>query len=205
MRSKYAATVAVAAFLLVACGGNGDDDNGDNGDQSDDDAHSTQEEGATDDLSIEADFEPYGENVTAVTYDEELVSTEGEVDLEIIPGDGSTQFHLEVDDLEPERDYGAHIHTDMCGEDPDDAGPHYQDDPDPEQPSTDPTYANSDNEVWLDFTTDDDGEAESATEVDWLVRSGEAGSLVIHAEHTSHEEGSAGEAGDRLACVNVPL
>ncbi|GAB3478509.1 hypothetical protein GCM10027440_14790 [Nocardiopsis coralliicola] len=116
-----------------------------------------------------------------------------------------TEFELTVAGLEPDRKFGAHMHTEPCGENPDDSGPHYQDKEDPEQPSTDPAYANDDNEVWLDFATDADGSADSDTGVDWAPRAGEMQSLVIHAEHTKTADGEAGMAGDRLACANVNL
>lgn len=210
MRSKTAATVAVAALLLVSCGPTEDGDEDTNGYYSDDEDEGGDEANATpagdtEAVTVEGDFEPYGEDVTAVTYDEGLVPTGGEVEVNITPEENGTRFELDVDGLEPDYEFGAHLHTDPCGSHPEDSGPHYQDELDPEQPSTDPAYANPENEVWLDFTTDEDGDAESETQVEWLVRPGEAASIVIHEEHTSHEPGSAGQAGDRLACVNVPL
>ncbi|WP_236538760.1 superoxide dismutase family protein [Spiractinospora alimapuensis] len=206
MRIIPAASAAVAALALMSCGGTGGDGN-DNGGYGagEEEPTAAAPVDADESLAIEAAFEPYGDDATAVTYDEGLVPNGSEVDVTVTPTQDSTQFSLEVDDLEPDREYGAHLHTDQCGSHPDDSGPHYQDELDPEQPSTDPTYANPDNEVWLDFTTDDDGDAESETEVNWHVRTGEAQSIVIHADHTSHEPGAAGQAGDRLACVNVPL
>lgn len=174
---------------------------------------------------VSEQFEPYSEGAAAVTYDEDAVPAGATVELAVSSegagegaddqeegddgGDGDdadgTEFSLRVVGLMPDRDYGAHMHTEACGEKPDDSGPHYQDQKDPEQPSTDPQYANDDNEVWLDFTTDSDGNADSDTDVDWAPRSGEMKSLVIHDEHTKTGEGEAGSAGDRLACVNVKL
>ncbi|WP_020380483.1 superoxide dismutase family protein [Nocardiopsis chromatogenes] len=170
---------------------------------------------------VDEEFEPYSDGASAVTYDEDAVPAGSRVELAVSSegtgedaddredGDGGgadgTEFSLRVVGLMPDRGYGAHMHTGACGEEPDDSGPHYQDEKDPEQPSTDPRYANDDNEVWLDFTTDSDGNADSDADVDWAPRSGEMKSLVIHDEHTRTGEGEAGSAGDRLACVNVKL
>ncbi|MFC7328713.1 superoxide dismutase family protein [Marinactinospora rubrisoli] len=150
-------------------------------------------------------FAPYASGAPAVTYDDKAVPDGADVGVDVSAADDRTEFALRVRGLQPDRAYGAHLHTRPCGEKPDDSGPHYQNDPDPHQPSTDPKYANDKNEVWLDFTTDSQGQAESETTVDWVPRAGEARSIVIHAEHTRTEHGHAGQAGDRLACVNVPL
>ncbi|MDA8369440.1 MAG: superoxide dismutase family protein [Nocardiopsaceae bacterium] len=170
--------------------------NGDNGDNGDD----------TELASVSETFQPYGDDVAAVTYDD-AVPEGATVDVRVTEDDDGegTEFDLAVDGLEPDRDYGAHLHTDPCGEDPDAAGPHYQNEEDPEQPSVNPEYANDDNEVWLDFETDSEGAADPDTDVDWTPREGEANSIVIHEQHTMTGEGEAGQAGDRLACVNVPL
>ena len=94
--------------------------------------------------------------------------------------------------------------------DPDDAGLHYQDQQEPATQgqedvvaSTDPVYANPKNEIWLDFTTDAEGNADVESSVDWQFREGEGRSVVIHATHTGMQEGEAGEAGDRLACITI--
>lgn len=119
--------------------------------------------------------------------------------------DSGSGFVLRVAGLEPDREYGAHLHTSPCGASGDDAGPHYQHVVDPVQPSTDPEYANDGNEAWLDFRTGPFGSAITGTAVDWTPRPGQAGSVVIHEEHTHTEPGHAGTAGARLACINVPL
>jgi Cu-Zn family superoxide dismutase len=73
---------------------------------------------------------------------------------------------------------------------------------DPVSPSVDPAYANAQNEIWLDFSTDAKGAANATATANWLFRKGEANSVVLHATHTSTEQGKAGTAGDRLACVS---
>ncbi|MBD9724908.1 superoxide dismutase family protein [Streptomyces caniscabiei] len=142
----------------------------------------------------------------AVTYDTALVPVAGRVQVkEELRRDGGTRIELRLRDLAANRVYGAHVHTKPCGELPADAGPHYQDELDPTQPSVDPAYANPENEVWLDVRTNKDGSARSIAAVDWRFRDGGARSVVLHTAATSTHEGHAGTAGARLACVNVPF
>lgn len=152
-------------------------------------------------------FLPPGESTGAVTYDETAVPEGATADVQVRVQDGSTFVQFTGTGLEADRDFGAHVHTLPCGENPEDSGPHYQNEVDPEatedEPSTDPAYANPENEVWLDMTTDSSGNAYVASTVEWEFREGEARSLVLHDEHTATHEGHAGTAGDRLACVTV--
>ena len=152
-------------------------------------------------------FLPPGEGTGAITYDETAVPEGATSDVQVREQDGQTSVRFTGTGLEADRDFGAHVHTRPCGEDPADAGPHYQNEVDPaatkDEPSTDPEYANPENEVWLDFTTDESGNAVSEATVDWEFREGEARSLVLHEHHTNTGEGEAGTAGDRLACVSV--
>ncbi|WP_017569504.1 superoxide dismutase family protein [Nocardiopsis halotolerans] len=152
-------------------------------------------------------FLPPDEATGAFTYDETAVPPGATSDVQVRVQDGRTHVQFTGTGLAADRDFGAHVHTRPCGEDPADAGPHYQNEVDPAaaegEPSTDPAYANPENEVWLDFTTDADGNARTSAMVDWEFREGEARSLVLHERHTSTEEGEAGSAGDRLACVSV--
>ena len=73
----------------------------------------------------------------------------------------------------PSRGYAAHAHVNPCGPTGDAAGPHFQNRPDPAaapgKPSTDPAYANPQNEIWLDLRTDGDGDGESRAEVPFDV------------------------------------
>ncbi|WP_326581838.1 superoxide dismutase family protein [Streptomyces sp. NBC_00487] len=153
-------------------------------------------------------FAPAGtaDAARAVTYNTDLVPVAGRVQVkEELRRDGGTRIELRLRDLTANRVYGAHVHTKPCGKLPADAGPHYQDEVDPKQPSVDPEYANAENEVWLDVTTNDDGSARSIGVVDWRFREGGARSVVLHEAATSTHEGHAGTAGARLACVNVPF
>lgn len=145
-------------------------------------------------------------DIDAFTYDEAAVPVGSTVDVESDDDDGRTTVTLSVTGLAPDRDFGAHVHTRPCGPDPSDSGPHYQNDPDPaatpESPSTDPAYANPSNEVWLDITTDANGDARASSTVDWEFRDDQANSVVIHSQHTMTGPGVAGTAGDRLACID---
>ncbi|MEV2278450.1 superoxide dismutase family protein [Nocardiopsis sp. NPDC049922] len=152
-------------------------------------------------------FMPPGQSEAAITYDETAVPEGATSDIQVRVENGETYVQFTGTGLEADRDFGAHVHTQPCGEDPADAGPHYQDEADPAagggEPSTDPAYANPENEVWLDFTSDEDGNGFAATTVPWEFRDGEANAFVLHDHHTMTEPGEAGTAGDRLACVTV--
>jgi Cu-Zn family superoxide dismutase len=72
------------------------------------------------------------------------------------------------------------------------------------QPSVDPTFANPQNEIWLDLTTDDTGAGSAESTVAWTFPAERRPkSVVLHADHTSSEPGEAGSAGDRIACISV--
>lgn len=159
--------------------------------------------GGAEGQEVSAKFEEYSAGATAITYDPQRVPVGAETEVEVENEDGGTKVKLKVEGLEPDTAFGSHVHVAACGENPDDAGPHYQDKADPQKPSTDPEFANPQNEIWLDFTTDGKGEGEAESEVGWKLRDGEGQSVVIHAMPTATESGKAGTAGDRLACINI--
>lgn len=151
-----------------------------------------------------ASFEPADTDATALTYDEELVPAGASAKIVSAPTlHLGTVTVLAVTGLQPNREYGAHAHVDPCGPDGDDAGPHFQHVPDPEQPSTDPAYANPTNEIWLDFTTDATGTGVAVSTVPWVFTDRRAGSVVVHEHHTHTDPGEAGVAGARAGCVTV--
>jgi superoxide dismutase, Cu-Zn family len=147
----------------------------------------------------------FGSGPVAYTYDKALVPDGAKVSVSEQVNDGRTTVKLDVHGLKPNRTYGAHVHAKPCGPKGDDAGPHYQNVPDPVKPSVDPRYANPKNEIWLDFTTDAKGDAVHESTVDWTFGVPSAGSVVIHADKTKTEPGQAGMAGARLACISVPF
>jgi Cu-Zn family superoxide dismutase len=140
----------------------------------------------------------------AVTYDEALVPVGASGTVTASEGAGSSTVTLEVTGLQPDRRYGAHAHTKPCGAEGKDAGPHFQFEPDPATPSVDPAYANPQNEIWLDLTTDARGTGRATSTVAWAFPADRrAASVIIHAMPTATEQGKAGTAGDRAACITA--
>ena len=109
-------------------------------------------------------------------------------------GDGRTEVRVMVNGMPPSRTFGAHVHVGTCGADPLSSGGHYQ--------HGDPTLPLAEREVWLDFTTDGEGNGVGSTHIPWLITAGTAGSVVIHANATNT---TTGAAGPRLVCTNVPF
>ncbi|WP_054055877.1 superoxide dismutase [Alloactinosynnema sp. L-07] len=143
-------------------------------------------------------FEPYSPDAKAVTYDQVKVPVGSRATAIRFSTGRGTAVLLLVHGLLPNRHYGAHVHVKPCGPLPADAGPHFQNVPDPVQPSLDPAYANPRNEVWLDFTTDARGSAVAVSVNQWRFGGRPAKSLIIHDHHT-HSDGTAGP---RLGCLN---
>jgi superoxide dismutase, Cu-Zn family len=141
---------------------------------------------------------------TAITYDPGLVPVGAQGTVDATSGNTGTSVTLSVQGLPPGRSYGAHAHTEPCGSTGAAAGPHYQHTVDPVQPSVDPQYANPDNEIWLDLTTDASGAGTARTAVAWdFDGQRRARSVVVHAMSTATEPGRAGTAGNRAACISV--
>jgi len=138
----------------------------------------------------------------AYTYDPALVPAGTKVAVLSISGRDTTRTLLAVSGLLPNRTYGAHLHVNPCGQAPTAAGGHYQQVPDPVQPSVDADYANPRNEVWLDVTTNAAGAGVATARNPWRYRAN-PGSLVLHAEPTNTHDGHAGTAGARVACVTL--
>jgi Cu-Zn family superoxide dismutase len=111
---------------------------------------------------------------------------------------GKMKLQLTVSGLPAGRGFGAHLHKLACNDTK--AGGHYENNMWPADSSAnDPTYANKDNEAWLDFTTDSSGKASPETTVAWLPRSGAAKSIIVHHKITE----SGGVAGAKLACLPI--
>lgn len=113
--------------------------------------------------------------------------------------DGHLRIELSVAGFPAGRTFGSHLHKLTC-DDAMKAGGHYQNMPFPAGGmANDPTYANSTNEAWLDFTTDASGKGSSDVSVDWIPRSGEAKAIIIHNNPT----GTGGASGAKLACLPI--
>jgi superoxide dismutase, Cu-Zn family len=140
----------------------------------------------------------------AVTYDTALVPAGATANVTSNESNGATTVTLNVSGLLPDRAYGAHAHVKPCGADGMAAGPHYQLQQDPVSPSVDPAFANPQNEVWLDFTTDASGAGTATARVPWTFPPDRrAESVIIHEKTTATEPGKAGTAGARPACITV--
>lgn len=160
-------------------------------------------------LTAAGTLAPVGEASNAITYDPELAPPGGQMSVTLIPTDGSTRATLDISGFLPDRGYAVHLHTNECGPTGAAAGPHFQHRVDPaatpEEPSSDPEYANPDNEVWLDVRTDGLGAGTSTTEVPFVFTDRVPGSVVMHeAALTATGPGEAGQAGDRVACLALP-
>lgn len=155
---------------------------------------------------VQGMFAAYTPGAAAVTYDAKLVPPGSAAHLTIAAVADSTTVTLRVSGLLPNHDYGAHLHTMPCGAEPAMAGPHYQHQPDPaasaSPPSTNPAYANPQNEVWLDFRTNVHGIGHTRSTQPWRFDT-PARSMVIHANRTQTADGKAGMAGARLACLTL--
>ncbi|GAA3558792.1 superoxide dismutase family protein [Amycolatopsis ultiminotia] len=149
-------------------------------------------------------FTAYAPGAKAVTYQPDLVPAGARASVLGLSAEHlGTRTVLLISGLLPQHEYGAHAHQNSCGATGDDAGPHFQHVPDPVKPSVDPAYANPQNEIWLDFTTDRSGIGHATSTVDWAFAAERAKSVVIHETHTHTDPGHAGTAGGRLACLDV--
>ena len=151
-------------------------------------------------------FRPWTEGATAVTYDTSAVPEGATAEVTVTSTATGVKVHVAGTGLVPGRAYGAHLHANPCTADPAEAGPHYQQVIDPKadatHPSVDPAFANPENEVWLDFTADAKGAGHAVAEQKWKFDENRPPwSLVLHAQHTHTDEGEAGTAGARLACL----
>jgi Cu-Zn family superoxide dismutase len=156
-------------------------------------------------LSVSGTFLPYRPGSTAISYDPAVVPPGARATLTITRSAYGTVVRLDATGLIPNRGYGAHLHVNPCGADPEAAGGHYQNHKDPVTPSVNPVYANPSNEVWLDFTTSLTGTAASASSHGWDFNpAAPPRSLVLHAERTMTGPGVAGKAGARVACLTLP-
>ncbi|PSL51651.1 Cu-Zn family superoxide dismutase [Saccharothrix carnea] len=171
------------------------------------DAQSSADEVSTREIGVLAPPEAAD---SAFTYDQEAAPAGAELQLEVLEGDGATTVRLSAELLQPDRGYAVHAHTDPCGRNGTDAGPHYQHEVDPaatpERPSVDPAYANPQNEIWLELTTDGQGNGLAETTVPFTFDDRVPASIVLHEQPTTATgHGRAGSAGARLACFTAPF
>jgi Cu-Zn family superoxide dismutase len=124
----------------------------------------------------------------AVTYDRRSVPLGSRVQVVEKPNDkGGLGVTLRVWGLDPNRRYDAYVYTRRCGVRSAAAGRRTQNGPHKDHYSQ--------NEVWLDFTTNRHGHASSQVGQYWTFNPGQANSVVIHSHATRA----------RVACVTVPF
>lgn len=129
-------------------------------------------------------------------------------EAELVRADGETTTTIDLDGLEPETEYMAHLHVAGCDA-ADPGGPHFQFE---KGGSEEPP-----NEIHLTFTSNGDGSGKAEVSSDREVPEGEAGSVVLHLAshhqmaallvHGDEEHGAEGEheeaAPDKLACAEL--
>ncbi len=116
-----------------------------------------------------------------------------------IPGSSLSIVVLDAANLPDEvrgKVLGAHVHSASCGTDPLASGGHHQ------NPDANPATPLGAREVWLDLGVDNTGRAVAIALVDWKLRRGQAGSVVVHALSTHPTTGAAGA---RVMCTTVPF
>ncbi len=109
---------------------------------------------------------------------------------------GRTIVTLHVKGLPANREFGSHVHVLDCSTNK--AGGHYRN-----ILGTGAAGATPENEVWLDFETNDAGNATAKATVAWTFRPDGANAVIIHDRHTTHGGTTAGTAGAKLACLDV--
>ncbi|MEU6661291.1 superoxide dismutase family protein [Streptomyces sp. NPDC046821] len=134
---------------------------------------------------------------SAVTYDMGVVPAGARIEVTQRGGYGRMEVSVHVDGLAHGRAYRAWVSRGECGGGPGANPGHYQHRQDPVQPSVDPAYANPENEVRLDFTTDASGAGAATARHAWEFRPGEARSVVL--------DSAPGGVGARVACFTVPF
>ncbi|AXB44668.1 superoxide dismutase family protein [Amycolatopsis albispora] len=196
---RLLACAAAAGLLVTGCGDEPDGE--DTGEQPPAGGVNVQQEGK---------LAPPEQASNAFTYDQAAAPAGATLDISAKSTPTGTLVEFGVDGMAPSRGYAVHLHAKPCGPTGDAAGPHYQNRLDPaatpEQPSKDPAYANPQNEFWLDLRTNEQGDAETRTEVPFGFSDRVPASVVVHAEEkTATEHGKAGQAGGRVACLTVPF
>lgn len=148
----------------------------------------------------------------AETYNPALAPLGAHLQAKLTPSGESTNAEFTVDGLLPNRGYAVQANVNSCGGFPEAEGPHYQNRIDPAvtpaatgmAPSTDPEYANPNNEIWLDVHTDASGSGTSRTTVPFVFTDRGPGSIVVgDAQQTGTGPGQAGKGGARIACLTL--
>jgi Cu-Zn family superoxide dismutase len=144
----------------------------------------------------------------AETYNPALAPLGAHLSASLTPSGGkSTTAEFTVSGLLPNRGYAAQAHVNTCGGSPGGVGPNYQNRIDPAvsptavggAPSSDPQYANPQNEIWLDVRTDANGSGTSRTTVPFVFTDRGPGSIVVG----DAQQTSPGMDGAPVACLTL--
>ena len=186
-------TPTIFLVLFGVIGGCGSDDSAPGGgDAGSGDANEMKITSSTGDWNVYAN--PYGDGGAS-----NPISAMIKGSAEAFATGTGMRVKLSVTGLPASRPFGSHIHKLAC--DDNKAGGHYQNNAAPDGGAADPMYANNKNEVWLDFVTDATGAGSAEAKVDFIPRTGEAKSVMIHDMMTM----TGGLAGAKLACINMPF
>jgi superoxide dismutase, Cu-Zn family len=144
----------------------------------------------------------------AITYNRDLAPIGAAMTATIIPTSEGSTAQLTVLGLLPNRSYAVAAYNKPCGPTAGASGARFQNHPDPaatpSAPSTDPRYANPDNEIWLDVQTDASGAGTAATTVPFVLTDRVPGSIVVHDQtQTPQSSARAGNFGARIACLTL--
>lgn len=144
----------------------------------------------------------------AITYDTDLAPIGAAMTGTVIPTSEGSMAQLTVFGLLPNRGYAVYAYANACGASAGAAGRRFQNHLDPtatsQNPSSDPRYANPDNEIWLDVRTDIAGTGTSHTTVPYTLSDRVPGSLVVHdVVQTPAGPSEPRKAGDRIACLTL--
>jgi len=145
----------------------------------------------------------------AVSYNPALAPVGAHMTATVTPSGDSTVADLTVSGLAPNRGFSVVAHVNTCGGVPGGEGPRFQKQIDPAasptKPSTNPEYANANNEIWLDVHTDSTGAATSHTTVPFVLTDRGPRSIVVHDEpQTTATTGQGlGQTSDRVACLSL--
>lgn len=141
----------------------------------------------------------------AMTYDPALAPFGAALTAAVIPTSEGSTAEFTVLGLLPNRSYAVYAYTKPCGVTADAAGTRFQYRPDPATSgrarSTDPKYANPDNEIWLGVRTDTAGAGTSHTTVPFVLTDRVPRSMVVHDKPI--EPGQAGTRDLRIACLTL--
>lgn len=128
----------------------------------------------------------------AFTYDSRAVPVGARAMVRSVSANGRNDVTLGVRGLLPGRIYDAHVHVKPCAADPAASAGHYKHVP--EGP------ADPENEIWLNFRTDDRGKASAHATHAWTFPADRRpNSVVIHSP--VQPDGTQ----PRLACITVPF